>query len=122
MSKSALSHMTISGGRVHRERKPAMVARYAIYNGMPGYMPNSHWGAHEAATRRDLAALIRYHLDMLDAPACRFADVNIRRLWRFISRHGSSSAHFSLDIGNGEYLYFSGLTEEEYNQQNEEEC
>jgi hypothetical protein len=49
--------------------------------------------------------------------------VKIRRLWRFISRHGSSSAHFNLDIGNGEYLFFSGLTEEEYlTQSAEEEC
>jgi hypothetical protein len=60
---------------------------------------------------------------MLDAPACRFDDVKIRRLWRFIARHGSSSAHFNLDIGNGEYLFFSGLTEEEYlTQSAEEEC
>jgi hypothetical protein len=97
------------------------VARYAIYNGMPGYMPNSHWGAHLATTRRELAALIRDHLDMLDAPAKAFREAKIRNLWRFIVRNGSSSAHFSLDIGNGEYLYFSGLTEEEYEEQNREE-
>ena len=90
------------------------VARYSIYNGMPGYMPNTNWGVYEFTTRRDLAESIRDHLRMLDAPARAFREANVRRVWGFIARHGSSTAHFSIDIGNGERLYFSGLTEDEY--------
>jgi len=89
-------------------------ARYAITYGLDGcYMPDSHAGAFEVHTRRDLAALIKAELETYDLPASLFSDVKIRRLWSFIARNGSSSAHFTLRH-KGNALCFSGLTEQEY--------
>lgn len=42
-----------------------------------------------------------------------FREVKIRDLWRFIQRHGSSSAHFSIRYRAHE-IAFHGLTEEEF--------
>lgn len=92
---------------------PRQIARYSVTNGMPGYMPNSNWGVYEWATRREMARDIKDLLRMLDAPACRFREVCIRRAWRYIQNWGSSTAHIAIDIGNGEYLFLNGLTEEE---------
>lgn len=90
------------------------IARYSIYQGMTGcYMPDSHYGAQEFTTRKELAAAIRDYLEYADLPACLFNDVKITRLWQFIKRNGSSSAHFNLSH-KGYSLYFSGLTEEEF--------
>lgn len=90
------------------------IARYAVTFGLRGcYMPDSHDGAHEFTTRKELADFIRSELDMYEMPACLFGDVNIRRLWGFIKRHGSSTAHFALHHG-GNALEFHGLTEAEY--------
>lgn len=96
------------------------VARYAITFGLQGcYMPDSHGGAFEVATRRELASLIRDELRVYDLPASLFREVRIRRLWSFIKSHGSSCAHFHLAHGP-DVLSFHGLTEEEFQQQNEE--
>jgi hypothetical protein len=90
------------------------VARYAVTFGLAGlYMPNSHDGAHEFTTRRELANYIRDALQMYGLPSSLFGQVHIRRLWGFIVRNGSSVAHFSLTHGDNE-LAFHGLTEEEY--------
>ena len=97
------------------------IARYTVYQGLAGcYMPDSNHGAHEFTTRRELAAAIRDYLDMADMPACLFNDVRITRLWSFIKRNGSSSAHFTL-THKGYSLTFSGLTEEEFDQQSADE-
>lgn len=97
------------------------VARYAVTFGLSGcYMPDSHSGAFQFGTRRELASFIRAELDTFDLPAALFNDVRIRRLWGFISRHGSSTAHFSLTHGGYE-LAFHGLTEEEFTAQNDGE-
>lgn len=99
---------------------PRNVARYAVTYGLSGcYMPDSHSGAMQFDTRAELASFIRAELETYDMPASLFADVKIRRLWSFISRHGSSSAHFSLTHG-GYALAFHGLTEDEFNAQDEE--
>jgi hypothetical protein len=90
------------------------VARYAITYGLSGcYLPDSHGGCFEAPTRRDLAGFIRAELEQYDMPASLFEDVKIRRLWGFISRHGSSSAGFELSHA-GYSLSFHGLTQDEY--------
>lgn len=92
--------------------------RYSVSYGLTGcYLPNSVSGPHMGHTRRELADLIRSQLEMYDMPATRFADVGINRLWHHIKRHGSSSAHFRLDHTHGHSLAFSGLTEDEYNEQ-----
>ena len=90
------------------------VARYAVTFGLAGlYMPDTHSGCHEFNTRRELAQFIRGELEMYDLPKSLFRDAHIRRLWRFIRRWGSSSAHFTLYHGDHE-LAFHGLTEAEY--------
>jgi hypothetical protein len=97
------------------------VARYAITFGLQGcYMPDSHGGAFECTTRRKLADLIRDELRQYDLPAYLFRDVRIRRLWGFIRRYGSSTAHFSLCHGSN-VLQFHGLTEQEYADQQGDE-
>jgi hypothetical protein len=97
------------------------IARYAVTFGLSGcYMPDYHGCAFEVTTRRELAAAIRDELRMLDLPASLFREVGINRLWAFIKRYGSSSAHFSLHHG-ANVLQFHGLTEEEFQQQQEQE-
>lgn len=97
------------------------VAHYAVTFGLSGcYMPDSHDGAHEFTTRRDLADFIRSELDMYEMPASLFREVGLRRLWSFITRHGSSSAHFHLSHGPNS-LSFHGLTEAEFAEQQDEE-
>lgn len=89
-------------------------ARYAVTFGLSGcYMPDSHLGAHEFTRRRDLVAFLRDALRDYDMPASALRSVRVRRLWRFIARHGSSSAHFSVTHG-GHELAFHGLTKDEY--------
>jgi hypothetical protein len=91
-------------------------------------MPNHNSGAIEGSTRRELATLIREQISMFadqedDPPeATLFAQVRINNLWRHIKRHGSSSAHFSIDIGRGEQIAFHGLTEDEFNQMQAEDA
>ena len=97
------------------------VARYAVTFGLAGcYLPDSHAGAFEIATRAELASLIKGELAAYDLPASLFREVRIRRLWGFIARHGSSVAHFSLRHG-GHELAFHGLTAAEYAEQMEGE-
>jgi len=103
-------------------RKPAgfqmskVVWRYSVTCGLRGcYMPNSNFGPYEGTTRRELIDTARECLRMVDASEHRLSQVEWRdRVWPFIKRHGSSTAHFSIDIGNGEELAFHGLTEDEY--------
>ena len=92
-------------------------ARYAVTFGLQGCdMPDSHEGAHEFTTRKEFAAFIRSELQVFNMPAYLFNAVRIRRLWSFIKRHGSSTAHFALHHG-ANALEFHGLTEEEYQEQ-----
>ena len=91
------------------------IARYCVTFGLRGcYMPDSNSGAMEFTTRRDLAAFIRSELEAFDMPAYLFNEVRINRLWSFIKRYGSSTAHFALHHGANE-LAFHGLTEDEFN-------
>lgn len=97
------------------------IARYAITFGLQGcYMPDSHDGAHEFSTRKELAEFIRDELRVYDLPVSLFRQVKIRNLWRFIQRNGSSCAHFSLTHG-ANALSFHGLTADEFEQQTAEE-
>lgn len=77
------------------------------------YMPDSNSGPMQFDTRKELASFIRNELEYFEMPATLFREVRIRRLWGYITRHGSSSAHFSLDH-KGNSLTFHGLTEAEY--------
>lgn len=96
-------------------------ARFAITYGMNGtYMPDWHGGAFEATTRRELAAVIRDTIRLLDLPANLFEQVKIQRLWKFIKYHGTSSAHVYLHHGNY-VLAFSGLTDDEFDAHEREE-
>jgi hypothetical protein len=88
------------------------IARYQVLFGMPGYMPDSNSGPYYAATRKELASLIRDQIEQFDLPKSLFKDVKLKQLWPFIARHGSSSAHITLYHGNN-VLEFVGLTEEE---------
>lgn len=88
-------------------------ADYAISFGLSGcYLPDTEPLAISCATRRGLADVIRAELEAHDMPASLFREVNLRRLWGFIVRNGSSVAHFSLDHG-GYTLAFHGLTKAE---------
>jgi len=99
----------------------ATVARYNVTFGLRGcYMPDSASGPYAFTTRRELASFIRSELEFYDLPACLFGEVKIRRLWSFIKRHGSSTAHFGL-FRQGHALEFHGLTEEEFNEQDKED-
>jgi len=89
-------------------------AFYSINFGLEGcYMPDSYGGAIEINSRKALAQLIRDELRNADMPQCLFREANVRRLWGFIKRHGSSTAHFSL-THKGKALRFIGLTENEF--------
>jgi hypothetical protein len=101
--------------------------RYSISVGLSGcYMPNTISGPYIGNTRKELAATIRdqigMYADQEDDPSERslFAQVRINNLWHHIKRHGSSVAHFSIDIGRGEEIAFHGLTEDEANQMERE--
>ena len=94
-------------------------ARYAVTFGLSGcYMPDSHCGVHEFMSRRELASFIRGELELFDMPAALVRDVKLRRLWRFIQQHGSSTAHFRL-VHKANELAFHGLTEDEYRAESE---
>ena len=88
------------------------VIAYSVSYGQPGYMPDSHWGAFAVERRGDLAELVRDALESYDMPAYLFKEVRIQRLWKFVKRHGASTAHFYLDH-KGYRLTFSGLTQAE---------
>ncbi len=89
-------------------------------------MPNSISGPYIGNTRKELAGLIRDQIRMYadgeDDPCERslFDQVRILNLWSHIARHGSSVAHFAIDIGRGEEIEFRGLTEEEADQMEKE--
>jgi hypothetical protein len=97
------------------------IARYSTCFGLQGcYLPDSRGGPVEFTRRRDLAVFIRAELEAYDLPSSLFREVNIARLWAYIKRHGSSSAHFHLSH-KGYALSFIGLTEDEFNAQNGED-
>jgi hypothetical protein len=90
------------------------IAYYAVTYGMAGcYLPNT-CDSSSFATRGEMANAIKADLSLYDMPVSLFRDVHIRKLWGFIQRHGSSTAHFALHH-KGMVLQFHGLTEDEYN-------
>lgn len=96
--------------------------KFSILSGMPGYMPNYIGGPYSASTRRELVNIIRNELDMLDYPANRFADFNVRQMWRFIQVACSgSSCHSSCDSHKGEVLSLHGLTDAEADEMEHEQ-
>lgn len=91
------------------------IARYAITVGLAGcYMPDSHMGPYQFATRGELAQAIRDEIEFQEFPQSAFAQVGIRKLWAAIQYAGSSSSyHFSI-AHKGREIAFHGLTEEEF--------
>ena len=97
------------------------VARYSVTYGLSGcYMPDSNSGAMEFTTRKEFADYIRHELEFFEMPASLFREVNIKRLWQAIQRHGSSSLGFTLHH-KGNALQFHGLTDHEFNEMQESE-
>ncbi len=95
-------------------------ARYTVTSGLAGlYTPNDNSGPIEFTHRSELVAYIRQEMDYHEFPASLFREIGVRELWKFIARHGSSSAHFSVQHGDYE-IAFHGLTEEEFKQEEEE--
>jgi hypothetical protein len=99
------------------------IGRYSVTFGLAGcYIPDN--GPHyvEFNTRRELAKFIRDELDRLEWPKKLFGEVNIRRVWKHIAKHGSSVAHFSI-YHQHNVLNFHGLTDAEYAEaEAESEC
>ena len=97
-------------------------ARYAVTFGLVGcYLPDSEPWAFEAATRRELADIVRSQIEFHEFPKASFGQVGIRRLWAFIKRNGSSVAHFSIQHGAYE-IGFHGLTESEFSEHEAAQC
>jgi hypothetical protein len=93
------------------------IARYNTTSGLAGcYMPDNIGGPVCFTRRKDLADHIRYELSFLEWPASCIKQVKLERLWSFIKRHGSSTAHFSIHYKQF-VLEFHGLTEAEFEQQ-----
>jgi hypothetical protein len=96
----------------------AQTCYFSFSNGLRGcYMPDNYGGHYAVTRRKDLVDAIRNELDMLDAPKSALRQISIKRLWSQAKRYGTSSIHFTLDIGPGYGLNFHGLTETEYNEQ-----
>jgi hypothetical protein len=95
-------------------------ARYSTSFGLSGcYLPDSHGCAFECNTRKELVSYIKSEIEAYELPKSMLRTVKINRLWIHIKAHGSSSAHFYL-TNKGYVLQFHGLTEEEFNNSNEE--
>ncbi len=91
--------------------------KFQVMSGMPGFMPNYHGGPYFASTRKEFADILRTELEMLDYPASRFADFNVKRMWRFVqSAQSGSSCHSSCDTHNGEHMEVCGLTDAEFDE------
>jgi hypothetical protein len=96
------------------------LARYSVTNGLVGcYMPDGNHGPISFATRKEMADYIRSELEQTFPNAsgrqlrALFREADIRKVWGFIQRNGSSVAHFSLQL-DGYELAFHGLTEAEF--------
>lgn len=94
------------------------VCYFSLSNGLLGcYMPDSYQGPYAITRRKDLIAIVRDALDMLDAPKSAIRQVRWSHLWSIAKRHGTSSVHFSIETSKGYGLSFHGLTEAEYAEQ-----
>lgn len=98
--------------------------RYSVTIGLSGCdMPNATSGPYWGTTRNALVAFIRDEINAYaggeggPSQLALLRQVKINNLWHHIKRHGSSSAHFRIAIGNGEEIAFHGLTEDEFKQQ-----
>jgi len=96
-------------------------AYYVFTSGLPGCLPDYNSGAMAFTTRRDLSRAIRAELEILNYPKSCFADVCIEKLWGFIKRHGSSTAHRAVYHGD-RVFEMHGLTESEYNAMLDADC
>ena len=90
------------------------IARYAVTVGAPGYLPESHEGVHQFTRRKDLAEFARELFEFHEFPQSSFCQIDLRGLWRFITRHGASSAHFSVySPDRSRVIEFHALTQVE---------
>lgn len=96
--------------------------KFQVMSGIPGYMPNYHGGPYIARTRKDLAGQLREELEMLNYPANRFSDFNIRRMWRLVQfAKSGSGCHASCDEHNGKQMEICGLTDDEFDEMEAQE-
>lgn len=96
------------------------VAQYSVTVGLSGmYMPDSHYGAFQFDTRRELIEFAKSEIEAQDFPKSAIRQIKWIRLWQFIKRNGSSVAHFSIDH-NGREIAFHGLTHAEFAAMQEE--
>lgn len=87
--------------------------RYSISTGLSGcYMPDNVSGPYTGTTRKELVSMIADEIEFMDWPKSAIREIKINRLWSFIKKNGSSSAHFSISR-DGYEIAFHGLTEEE---------
>ena len=96
--------------------------KFHIMSGMAGYMPNYNSGPYIASTRKELADILRTELNMLNYPANRFADFNVRRMWRFVQfAKSGSSCHSSCEDHNSEQMEVCGLADHEFDEMEAQE-
>lgn len=95
------------------------IARYSVTFGLAGcYLPDSHYGAFECRTRRELADTIRHALECYDLPKTLFGEVGIVKLWSrkkfpsFGIRHGANVLEFHA-MTRDEYREYVRQEEEE---------
>ena len=89
-------------------------ANYSVTFGLQGcYMPDSGPNLLPTCyTRKALGDAIRYEIEFYDLPKSSIRQVQLRKLWAWIKRNGSSSAHFHIAHGHN-VLSFNGLTSDE---------
>lgn len=89
---------------------------FVLMNGLQGcYMPDYVSSPYMVTRRKDLVAAVRAYLEFNDYPLSYMKQIKWRNVWNHCKRHGASSLHFTIDVGNNYGVHFSGMTEEEFN-------
>ena len=88
---------------------------FQIYYGLNGcYMPDSHYGAFKATTRREMVDIMRDAIAFYDMPKSALSQIKWNRLFAQAKLAGSvSSIHVSVTT-KANALTFSGMTKAEY--------
>jgi hypothetical protein len=90
------------------------IAYISVMHGLRGcYMPDYNHPCR-FRTRRELASYIRSELSSLDQPASKFAEFEIKKVWSYIQKHGSSKLQVIVPTMPGHALELAGLTRKEW--------
>ena len=93
---------------------------YSVGYGLQGcYLDDSKSGCYEINSRRELCDMIRGEIEVYSLPKSCFEQVSIRKLWAYLKKHGASNAPIYITHKHN-LLTFYGLTESEFNEQNQE--